>query len=62
MYSISPRWPLRARLDLLSADVGDYNGLLVQAGEETLHLDWPKDFISLSHVALSFYPHDPLNT
>ena len=29
MYSISPRWALRARLDLLSADVGDYDGLLV---------------------------------
>ena len=28
-YSISPRWALRARLDLLSADVGDYDGLLV---------------------------------
>ncbi len=60
MYSISPRWPLRARLDLLGADVGDYNGILVRAGEETLNLDWPKDFISLFHVALSFSPHDPL--
>jgi len=29
MYSISPRWALRTRLDLLSADVGDYDGLLV---------------------------------
>ena len=28
-YSISPRWALRSRLDLLSADVGDYDGLLV---------------------------------
>jgi hypothetical protein len=28
-YSISPRWALRTRLDLLSADVGDYDGLLV---------------------------------
>ncbi len=28
-YSISPRWALRARLDLLSADVGDYDGLLL---------------------------------
>ena len=28
-YSISPRWALRTRLDLLSADVGDYEGLLV---------------------------------
>ncbi len=28
-YSISPRWALRARLDLLSADVGNYDGLMV---------------------------------
>jgi len=28
-YSISPRWALRTRFDLLSADVGDYDGLLV---------------------------------
>ncbi len=28
-YSISPRWALRARADLLSADVGDYDGLMV---------------------------------
>ncbi len=28
-YSISPRWALTTRLDLLSADVGDYDGLLV---------------------------------
>ena len=28
-YSISPRWALRTRLDLLSADIGDYDGLLV---------------------------------
>ncbi len=28
-YSISPRWALRGRLDLLSADVGDYDGLLL---------------------------------
>ncbi len=28
-YSISPRWALRARFDLLSADVGDYDGLLL---------------------------------
>jgi len=30
-YSISPRWALRARLDLLSADIGDYDGLLLNA-------------------------------
>ena len=28
-YSISPRWALRTRLDLLSADVGDYDGFLL---------------------------------
>ncbi len=28
-YSISPRWALRGRLDLFSADIGDYDGLLV---------------------------------
>jgi hypothetical protein len=28
-YSISPRWALRTRFDLLSADVGDYDGLLL---------------------------------
>ncbi len=28
-YSISPRWALRSRLDLFSADIGDYDGLLV---------------------------------
>jgi hypothetical protein len=28
-YSISPRWALTTRLDLLSANVGDYDGLLV---------------------------------
>jgi len=28
-YSISPRWAFRSRVDLLSADVGDYEGLLV---------------------------------
>ena len=31
MYSISPRWALRARLDLLSASVGDYDGLLLNS-------------------------------
>lgn len=30
-YSISPRWALRARLDLLSASVGDYDGLLLNS-------------------------------
>ncbi len=30
-YSISPRWALRARLDLFSANVGDFDGLLVNA-------------------------------
>ncbi len=30
-YSISPRWALRARLDLFGADIGDYDGLLVNA-------------------------------
>lgn len=30
-YSISPRWAFRARFDLLSASVGDYEGLLVNA-------------------------------
>ncbi len=29
IYSISPRWALRTRLDLLSADVGDYDGLML---------------------------------
>jgi hypothetical protein len=28
-YSISPRWAFRSRLDLLRADVGDYDGLMV---------------------------------
>ena len=28
-YSISPRWAFRSRVDLLSADVGDYDGLLL---------------------------------
>lgn len=28
-YSISPRWAFRSRFDLLSADVGDYDGVLV---------------------------------
>jgi hypothetical protein len=31
MYSISPRWILRARLDLLSASVGDYDGLMLNS-------------------------------
>jgi hypothetical protein len=30
-YSISPRWAFRSRFDLLSADVGDYDGLMVNA-------------------------------
>jgi hypothetical protein len=30
-YSLSPRWAFRARFDLLSADVGDYEGLLLNA-------------------------------
>ena len=30
-YSMSPRWAFRTRLDLLSASVGDYSGLLVNA-------------------------------
>jgi len=30
-YSISPRWALQARLDLLSANVGDYDGLMVNS-------------------------------
>jgi hypothetical protein len=29
IYSISPRWALRTRLDLLSADIGDYDGLML---------------------------------
>ena len=29
IYSISPRWALRSRLDFFSADIGDYDGLLV---------------------------------
>ncbi len=28
-YSISPRWALRSRIDLFSADISDYDGLLV---------------------------------
>jgi len=28
-YSISPRWALRARFDVFGADIGDYDGLLV---------------------------------
>ena len=28
-YSISPRWALRSRFDLLSANVGDYTGVMV---------------------------------
>lgn len=28
-YSISPRWAFRSRFDLLSADIGDYSGVLV---------------------------------
>lgn len=28
-YSISPRWALRSRFDLLSADVGDYGGVMI---------------------------------
>ena len=31
MYSISPRWALRTRLDLLSASVGNYDGLLLSS-------------------------------
>ncbi len=30
-YSISPRWALQARLDLLSASVGDYDGLMLNS-------------------------------
>lgn len=30
-YSISSRWALRGRLDLFGADIGDYDGLLVNA-------------------------------
>ena len=30
-YSMSPRWAFRTRLDLLSASVGEYTGLLVNA-------------------------------
>jgi len=30
-YSISPRWALLTRLDLLSADIGDYKGLMVNS-------------------------------
>jgi len=30
-YSISPRWAFRTRFDLLSADIGDYSGLLLNA-------------------------------
>jgi len=30
-YSISPRWAFRSRFDLLSADVGDYDGIMVNA-------------------------------
>ena len=29
IYSMSPRWALRTRLDLLSADVGAYDGLML---------------------------------
>ena len=31
-YSMSPRWAFRARFDLLSANIGDYAGLLVNVG------------------------------
>ncbi len=31
MYSISPKWALRARLDWLSAKVGEYDGTLINA-------------------------------
>jgi len=31
-YSISPRWALRTRFDLLSANIGDYEGLMVNVG------------------------------
>ena len=30
-YSISPRWAFRSRFDLLSANVGDYDGVLINA-------------------------------
>jgi hypothetical protein len=30
-YSISRRWALRARLDLLSANVGNYDGLMLNS-------------------------------
>jgi len=30
-YSISPRWALRARFDLLDADIDDYDGRLINA-------------------------------
>ena len=28
-YSISPRWAFRSRFDLLGADVGNYDGVLI---------------------------------
>ena len=31
-YSISPRWAFRSRFDLLSADIGEYDGLLTNVG------------------------------
>lgn len=30
-YSVSPRWAFRSRFDLLSADVGDYDGTMLNA-------------------------------
>ena len=44
-YSISPRWALQARLDLLSAEVGDYDGVMLNSA-------FGLNFQAFEHVGL----------
>ena len=53
-YSISPKWAFRSRLDLLSASVGDYSGLLFNGlvGFDYEVFEWGGVGISYSYFLL----------
>ena len=53
-YSLSPRWAFRSRLDLLSASVGDYSGLLFNGlvGFDYTVFEWGGIGISYSYFLL----------
>lgn len=49
LYAINPEWAVRARLDGLSASVGDYSGLLVNSAVELGWQPWEHVGFSLQY-------------